>query len=363
MTVEEFKLNLRIREVEVRNRELEVEAMLLKVKALEIEQGAAVPASLTSLSPSSGREEGFDVSRHIALVPPFRESEVDSYFNAFERIAATLKWPKTVWPLLLQCKFVGKAQEVCTSLSIEDSLDYDKVKATVLRAFELVPEAYRQRFRKSQSYCRTDILAWGVKMSVMRAPLHFVHLSSNFVKGTCKIAARDQLPIAGIDLIFGNDLAGGEVFPSLEVTEIPSIDVRESDPTALNSPPVFPVCAVTHAQARKVGNLVDLSDSFMSTSDPTSLSSECKNANESVCNDLQPDDKMLSLSVDRDQLIRAQQSDPTLSHCVSQIKNVTCEKFVSYLLDDGVLMRRWFTSSGSTHDSVCQIVVPQPFRV
>ncbi|KAK2895729.1 hypothetical protein Q8A73_015217 [Channa argus] len=144
MTVEELKLTLRIREVEVRNRELEVEAMLLKVKALEIERGAAVPASPASLSPSSGREDGFDVSRHIALVPPFRESEVDSYFNAFERIAATLKWPKTVWPLLLQCKFVGKAQEVCTSLSIEDSLDYDKVKATVLRAYELVPEAYRQ---------------------------------------------------------------------------------------------------------------------------------------------------------------------------------------------------------------------------
>ncbi|KAK2920619.1 hypothetical protein Q8A73_000104 [Channa argus] len=337
MTVEELKLTLRIREVEVRNRELEVETMLLKVKALEIERGAAVPASPASLSPSSGREDGFDVSRHIAFVPPFRESEVDSYFNAFERIAATLKWPKTVWPLLLQCKFVGKAQE---SLIRGDVLPFS-----------------------AQSYCGSDILAWGVKMSVMRAPLHFVQLSSDFVKGTCKIAVRDQLPIAGIDLILGNDLAGGKVFPSLEVTEIPSIDVRESDPTALNSPPVFHVCAVTRAQARKVGNLVDLSDSFMSNSDPTSLSSECKNSNESVGIDLQPDDKMLCLSVDRDQLIRAQQSDPTLSHCVSQIKNVTCEEFVSYLLDDGFLMRRWFPSSGSTHDSVCQIVVPQPFRL
>ncbi|KAK2894299.1 hypothetical protein Q8A73_016783 [Channa argus] len=230
MTVEELKLTLRIREVEVRNRELEVEAMLLKVKALETERGAAVPASPAPLSPSSGREDGFDVSRNIALVLPFRESEVDLYFNAFKRIAATLKWPKTVWPLLLQCKFVDKAQEVCTSLSIEDSLDYDKVKATVLRAYELVPEAYRQRYFGVGSENVSNACAFA-----------FCLFSSDFVNGTCKIAVRDQLPIAGIDLILGNDLAGGKVFPSLEVTEIPSTDVCESDPTALNSPPVFPV--------------------------------------------------------------------------------------------------------------------------
>ena len=100
---------------------------------------------------------GFDVSRHIALVPMFRESEVDTYFSVFERIAATLQWPRNIWTLLLQCKFVGKAQEVCSALSLEQSMDYETVKSSVLRAYELVPEAYRQRFRKlaktaSQTY-------------------------------------------------------------------------------------------------------------------------------------------------------------------------------------------------------------------
>ncbi len=52
----------------------------------------------------------FDISRQILLVPAFRESEVDTYFTVFERIAATLKWPINIWPLLLQCKLVGKAQ-------------------------------------------------------------------------------------------------------------------------------------------------------------------------------------------------------------------------------------------------------------
>ncbi len=88
-----------------------------------------------------------DISRQIALVPQFRESEVDTYFTVFERIAATLKWPQNVWPLLLQCKLVGKAQEVCSALTLEQSLDYDAMKNAVLRAYELVPEAYRQKFR------------------------------------------------------------------------------------------------------------------------------------------------------------------------------------------------------------------------
>lgn len=41
---------------------------------------------------------------------------------------------------------MGKAQEVCTALSLSDSSDYDKLIAAVLQTYELVPEAYRQKF-------------------------------------------------------------------------------------------------------------------------------------------------------------------------------------------------------------------------
>lgn len=62
------------------------------------------------------------------------------------RIALKLHWPKDVWALLLQCSLSGKAQEVSSALPLEQSLDYDIVKAAVLRAYELVPEVYRQKF-------------------------------------------------------------------------------------------------------------------------------------------------------------------------------------------------------------------------
>ncbi|KAF7690179.1 hypothetical protein HF521_011983, partial [Silurus meridionalis] len=70
---------------------------------------------------------------NIVLVPPFRESEVDTHFGVFERIAIALNWPKDVWSFLLQCKLIGKAQEVCSSLSLEDSLQYEVVKTTILQ--------------------------------------------------------------------------------------------------------------------------------------------------------------------------------------------------------------------------------------
>lgn len=47
---------------------------------------------------------------------------------------------------MIQCKLTGKAQEVCSTLSVRDSLDYDKLKSAVLKAYELVLEAYKQKF-------------------------------------------------------------------------------------------------------------------------------------------------------------------------------------------------------------------------
>ncbi|CAI5678601.1 unnamed protein product [Oreochromis niloticus] len=95
--------------------------------------------------------------KNIRLVSVFRDTEVDSYFESFERIATALHWPRDSWGILLQCKLVGKAQEVCSSLSAEDRLNYDKLKSAILLAYELFPEAYRQRFRglkrgQGQSY-------------------------------------------------------------------------------------------------------------------------------------------------------------------------------------------------------------------
>lgn len=55
------------------------------------------PSPATTGMPFSSSLDQFDVTRHIALIPQFRESEVDCYFCAFECNVAPVKWSKAVW--------------------------------------------------------------------------------------------------------------------------------------------------------------------------------------------------------------------------------------------------------------------------
>ena len=68
------------------------------------------------------------------------------HFPHFEKVAENLNWPKEQWTLPLQSVVIGKVREIYTQLSLEQSSDYDKVKELILKAYELVPEAYRQKF-------------------------------------------------------------------------------------------------------------------------------------------------------------------------------------------------------------------------
>lgn len=576
---ESLKLALRLKEVELETKRSEIQFMHLRLRMLEIENGKpSVPNTPTNVNQ-------FDVSRHIALVPPFRESEVDSYFNAFERIAATLKWPRDVWSLLLQCKLIGEAQEVCSTLSIEESLKYDVVKATILRAYELVPEAYRQKFRSCEksadqtyvefareksilfdkwcsaskatnfeqlrelilleefktslpekivvylneqksvslsqaavsadefvlthkaifpftprenkreskqfaisnkltsktsdrsdlspserracfychetghliaacpalqkkeksknskisksvvfvqtvpvspvggaleskkpapdesyrpfilrgsvsltgrdedqvpvsilrdtgacqllilsavlpfsenSSCGSDVLVWGVKMSVLRAPLHTVYLRSPLVSGPVKLGVCSCLPVEGIALILGNDLAGDKVFPMPEVVETPVFDTDfASLPAAVSSSSVFPACAVTRAQSRKFSDVLDLSDSFLCSANVPEKENDVKKTENPVIVNLLPTDVNLSLHVDKTEFIDVQQSDPTLTTCMSMAtESLGSDNLCAYSFENGVLIRTWRppTSADLGWNSFQQVVVPQKFR-
>ena len=97
-------------------------------------------------------EYNFDVTKHIRFVPPFQEKEVDKYFLHFEKVAENLNWPKEHWTLLLQSVLIGKAREIYTQLGVEQSHHYETVKELILKGYELVPEAYRQKFRN----CKKD---------------------------------------------------------------------------------------------------------------------------------------------------------------------------------------------------------------
>ena len=133
-------------EREEREREREIE-----LKKLELQNNLELKKLETESKVSHTDSEcKFDVTKFIRLVPPFQEKDVDHYFLHFEKIANSLKWPKEFWCLLLQSVFVGKAREIYSQLSVVQASDYDYVKELILKGYELVPEAYRQRFRNCQ---------------------------------------------------------------------------------------------------------------------------------------------------------------------------------------------------------------------
>ena len=135
---EKFKIEQE-RQMQIEREKLKFDAEL-RMKELELQNMTVKRQSL-----DSGAH--FDVTKHIRLVPPFQEKEVDKYFLHFEKVAENLKWPKEHWTLLLQSVIIGKAREIYTQLTVEQSSSYDTVKELILKAYELVPEAYRQKFR------------------------------------------------------------------------------------------------------------------------------------------------------------------------------------------------------------------------
>ena len=88
----------------------------------------------------------FDVVQWFTAVPKFRENQVEDFFVSFEKMADRLKWPSEYWTTLLQHVLVGKGRRVYNQIGREESADYEYVKEAILRAYEQVPEAYRQKF-------------------------------------------------------------------------------------------------------------------------------------------------------------------------------------------------------------------------
>ena len=138
---EEREEREKIREREERQKEREFQ---LRMREIEMQERANQPKQKIVYN--------FDVAKHIRLVPPFQEKEVDKYFLHFEKVAENLNWPKEHWTLLLQSLLIGKAREIYTQLAVEQSHHYETVKELILRGYELVPEAYRQKFRN----CKKD---------------------------------------------------------------------------------------------------------------------------------------------------------------------------------------------------------------
>ena len=132
------------KEQEREKRECEKE---LKLRELEIMAAEKEKDRVMKVKLEQSKLEHFDASKYVKFVPPFIEKDVDKYFLLFEKVAKDLNWPLDKYTILLQSALKGKASETHTALSPEQTSDYQFVKESILKAYQLIPEAYRQKFR------------------------------------------------------------------------------------------------------------------------------------------------------------------------------------------------------------------------
>ena len=100
------------------------------------------------------------------------------------------------------------------------------------------------------SFMGANVLISGIEMGVLEVPLHEVNFKSSLINGNIVIGMRPSLPVGGISLILGNDLAGEKVMVDPRVVEKPRDD-EKTERLAEKFPGIFPASVVTRSMKAK----------------------------------------------------------------------------------------------------------------
>lgn len=95
-------------------------------------------------------------------------------------------------------------------------------------------------------------------MTIIPVPVHIMELACGLVTGEVAVGVCPALPVEGIDMILGNNLAGNRVWadvpPPYVITQVPVLPPLQTEAVesaeVLPEVELFPVCAVTRAIGR-----------------------------------------------------------------------------------------------------------------
>uniref|UniRef100_L7M5Y6 CCHC-type domain-containing protein n=1 Tax=Rhipicephalus pulchellus TaxID=72859 RepID=L7M5Y6_RHIPC len=133
-----------------RSASLNAEKELLKLK-LRLAQLNGIPQDDQSFRSVSSGLQSPKTTRICPrkFMAPFDESrdDLDAYLHRFERFARGQGWERREWATALSLCLGGEALSVFGRMPADDSMNYDKVKKTLLQRFRLTAEGFRKRFR------------------------------------------------------------------------------------------------------------------------------------------------------------------------------------------------------------------------
>ena len=188
------------------------------------------------------------------------------------------------------------------------------------------------------------------------------------MSGPVTVGIRPTLPVEGVSLLLGNDLAGEKVMINPCLSSLPC----EPDSTNETIPGLFPACAVTRAMAKQAKEQsplllekqadphdVNLSDTFLAQAHPDQHDETLQMG--------QDNNEFGKYPVSTKQLIEKQEADPAMT---SLLQEALCESEASkvptcFYKRSGVLMRKWrppTVSSDEEWQVNHQIVVPTCYR-
>ena len=210
------------------------------------------------------------------------------------------------------------------------------------------------------SFTGANVLISVVEMGVLElgVPLHEVNIKSSLINGNIVIGMRPSLPVEGISLILGNDLAGEKVMVDPRVVEKPRDD-EKTERLAEKFPGIFPASVVTRSMMAKKEAIkeqgkeeIGLSGTFLENIDgkfeernsekaeKALMRNESRNVNENIPEKQEVESKSV---ISRQNLIEEQSNDKELLDLFKlALTPVEAEKVsVGYLIKDNILMRKW----------------------
>ena len=210
------------------------------------------------------------------------------------------------------------------------------------------------------SFTGGNVLISGVEMGVLEVPLHEVNIKSSLINGNIVIGMRPSLPVEGISLILGNDLAGERVMVDPRVVEKP----RDNKKNREKFPGIFPASVVTCSMKAKKEAIkeqgkeeIGLLDTFLGNIDgkfkernkekaeKALVRNESRNVKGNIPG--KQDDESKSV-ISRQNLIEEQSNDKELLDLFKiALTPLEAEKVsVGYLIKDNILMRKWSSHHG-----------------
>ena len=228
------------------------------------------------------------------------------------------------------------------------------------------------------SFTGANVLISGVEMGILEVPLHEVNIMSSLINGNIVIGMRTLLPVEGISLILGNDLAAERVMVDPRVVEKPRDD-EKTEMLAEKFPGIFPASVVTRLMKAKKEAIksqgkeeIGLSGTFLENIDgkfeekikekveKALRRNESRNKKENILEKQEGESKLV---ISRQNLIEEQSNDKELLDLFQiALTPVEAEKVsVGYLIKDNILMRKRSPTecdNSEKGETVYQIVVP-----